>query len=142
MMYLTLILLIIVLMSFVGNINVKVEQKTQKEKQETIIEVEEKEVYTKMKATAYTAGFESTGKNKGDKSYGITASGKVVTEGKTIACPKNMEFGTKLYVKEMKKTYVCEDRGSAITNGRIDIYIASLDEALEFGVRDVNVLVK
>lgn len=98
--------------------------------------------YIKVKATAYTAGFESTGKRKGEKGYGITASGTKVKEGRTIACPRNMKLGTKVYIKEFKKTFVCEDRGGAIQGKRIDIFIASLDKAVAFGKRDVNILVQ
>lgn len=137
-LYITLIFLFIVLISFLNQEEPKGKQEVKKEK----VKIENKVEYTKMKATAYTAGYESTGKTPSDDEYGVTASGKIVSEGRTIACPRTMSFGTKVYVKEMNKTYVCEDRGSAITSGRIDIYIASLDEALEFGVKEVNVLVK
>lgn len=89
--------------------------------------------------TAYTAGKESTGKEPGDPGYGVTASGTVVQEGTTMACPPNLPFGTEVHIAEMDETYVCEDRGSAITNGHLDIYMRDLDDALDFGVQDLQV---
>lgn len=91
--------------------------------------------------TAYTAGYESTNKRPGDPGYGITASGATVQEGKTIACPPSLPFGTNIHIPELNETYVCEDRGSAITNGHLDIYIEDLDDALEFGVQQLQVKV-
>ncbi|RDW15012.1 hypothetical protein CWR45_19370 [Oceanobacillus chungangensis] len=91
--------------------------------------------------TAYTAGYESTGKHPGDPAYGITASGKVVQEGRTIACPQDLSFGTKIHIPKWNQTYVCEDRGSAITNGHLDIYMEDLNDALQFGVQQVHVKV-
>ncbi|WP_339226311.1 LysM peptidoglycan-binding domain-containing protein [Oceanobacillus sp. FSL K6-2867] len=91
--------------------------------------------------TAYTAGYESTEKQPGDPAYGITASGAMVEEGNTIACPQALPFGTKIHIPELDETYVCQDRGSAITNGKLDIYIENLDDALEFGVQQLQVKV-
>ena len=91
--------------------------------------------------TAYTAGEESTGKQPGDPGYGITASGNEVQEDQTLACPPSLSFGTKVHIPELDKTFTCEDRGSAITNGRLDVYIDDLDDALEFGVKELQVQV-
>jgi 3D (Asp-Asp-Asp) domain-containing protein len=97
--------------------------------------------YETYEITAYTAGRESTGKSPGDPSYGITASGEKVEENFTAACPKSMDFGTRLYIPYFKNTYVCTDRGGAITEGKIDIYMRHLDDALDFGRRDLEVRV-
>src|SRR5699024_1216470 len=88
--------------------------------------------------TAYTAGYESTNKHPGDPAYGITASGEVVQEDHTIACPPSLPFGTKIHIPKWNETYVCEDRGSAITNGRLDIYMEDVEDALQFGVQEVQ----
>ena len=85
-----------------------------------------------FEVTFYTAGYESTGKNKGDKAYGITASGTTVQEGRTLACPKSMEFGTKLYIEGFGYR-VCEDRGGKIYENHLDVYVDSLDKALQLG---------
>lgn len=89
--------------------------------------------------TAYTAGVESTGKQPGDPGYGITTSGETVQEGRTMACPPALPFGTKIHIPEWDETYVCEDHGSAITNGHLDLYMEDLDDALEFGVQELQV---
>lgn len=93
---------------------------------------------TYFEVTAYTAGYESTGKRKGDSGYGITASGTTVTEGRTIACPKSMKFGTKVNIDGVGLR-ICEDRGSAITEGHIDVYVSSLSAAQNFGRKMLGV---
>lgn len=89
--------------------------------------------------TAYTAGYESTGKQPGDPAYGITASGTQAREGQTIACPPSLSIGKKVYIPFFDNTFTCEDRGSAITKGNLDVYVEDLDEALQFGVKELQV---
>nr|WP_197498917.1 3D domain-containing protein [Mycobacterium sp. E3298] len=91
--------------------------------------------------TAYTAGYESTQKHKGEKGYGITASGATVKENHTIACAKSLEFGTQIYIPELNNVYECQDRGSKIRNNHIDIYMENLDDALAFGKQKLEVKV-
>jgi 3D (Asp-Asp-Asp) domain-containing protein len=88
--------------------------------------------------TAYTAGYESTQKRKGDKGYGLTASGTIVTEGRTIACPPSLQFGSKLNIEGVGLR-VCEDRGQAIKEGRLDLYISNVNAALSFGKKKLIV---
>lgn len=90
--------------------------------------------------TFYTAGVESTGKSKGDPYYGVTASGTSVMEGRTVACPKSLPFGTKLHIEGFGYR-VCEDRGGAITTGRLDIYVDSLSKARKLGNQKLLVTV-
>lgn len=85
--------------------------------------------------TAYTAGIESTGKTKDSADYGVTASGEVVKENHTIACPPNLKFGTKIYIVSLERMYTCEDRGAAIKGERLDIYMENVSDAYEFGVK-------
>src|SRR5699024_767187 len=94
---------------------------------------------TPFTVTAYTAGKESTNKEEGDPGYGVTASGSTVEENRTIACPASLDFGTSIHIPELKETFVCEDRGSAITSGHLDIYMKDLDKALNFGVQELQV---
>lgn len=98
-------------------------------------------VYT-FEVTAYTAGAKSTGKRPGDPGYGVTASGARAKEGRTIACPKRFSFGTKIYIPELKNTFVCEDRGGAIRGDRLDIYFESVSEARKFGRKNMKVMIK
>ncbi|MBD3861382.1 3D domain-containing protein [Bacillus sp. 28A-2] len=82
--------------------------------------------------TAYTNGAESTGKSAGDPDYGVTASGARTKTGRTIACPPSMAFGTRLNIEGIGFR-TCEDRGGAITEGHIDLYVAGVSEAQAFG---------
>lgn len=111
--------------------------------EELISIYEEKEsnidTYETYELTAYTAGVESTGKTSNHPEYGITASGKKVKENKTIACPKSIDFGTEVYIPYFDNVFVCQDRGSAIKEGHIDIYMPSLVNALEFGRQKLEV---
>jgi 3D (Asp-Asp-Asp) domain-containing protein len=81
---------------------------------------------------------ESTGKRPGGAGYGITASGELVREGITAACPPSLAFGTRLDVEGVGER-VCTDRGGAIGEGRLDIYITELEEARQFGRQWLNV---
>jgi 3D (Asp-Asp-Asp) domain-containing protein len=91
-----------------------------------------------FEVTAYTAGPESTGKRPGDEGYGITASGETVRENYTLACPPSMAFGTRLEIEGIGER-VCMDRGGAIKEGRLDVYIAELKEARQFGRQRLQV---
>ncbi|MCY7439414.1 3D domain-containing protein [Bacillus altitudinis] len=82
--------------------------------------------------TAYTNGAESTGKSAGHPDYGVTASGARTKTGHTIACPPSMAFGTRLNIEGIG-VRTCEDRGGAITDGHIDLYVAGVGEARSFG---------
>jgi 3D (Asp-Asp-Asp) domain-containing protein len=91
-----------------------------------------------FEVTAYTAGPESTGKQPGDTGYGITASGEHVQANYTLACPPSLPFGQRLEIEGIGER-VCTDRGSAIKEGRLDIYIPELKDALAFGRQTVEV---
>lgn len=108
-------------------------KKSEASKISTEVEQYDSNEYETFKITAYTNGAESTGKDKGHPLYGIQANGERTVEGESIACPKSMDFGTKIYIKELNHTYTCSDRGGAIKEGMLDIYIEDLEEALEFG---------
>ena len=88
-----------------------------------------------VNASAYTAAADECG-----KSDGITASGKRVRENRTLACPKQYKFGTKIEIDGMG-TYVCEDRGGAIKANRFDIYMQTKKEAFAFGRRNLTAMV-
>jgi 3D (Asp-Asp-Asp) domain-containing protein len=84
-----------------------------------------------VNASAYTAAADECG-----KSDGITASGKRVQANRTLACPKQYKFGTKIEIDGMG-TYVCEDRGGAIKANHFDIYMQTKKEAFAFGRRNL-----
>lgn len=90
--------------------------------------------------TFYTAHQASTGKNKGDVAYGVTASGATVKEGRTVACPKNLPFGTVVEIEGFGKR-VCEDRGGAIVGNKLDVYVSTEKQAYSLGRKNLRVKV-
>ncbi len=79
--------------------------------------------------SAYTAAADECG-----KSDGITASGVHVQSRRTLACPPQYPFGTKIHIDGVG-TFVCEDRGGAIKGNHFDIYMKTKKEAFAFGRR-------
>lgn len=75
-------------------------------------------------------------------SHGKTASGEKVKEGRTIACPKSLPFGTKVFIPDLDHVYTCTDRGGMITEGHLDIYMADRSDALDFGRQQIAVQIK
>lgn len=91
--------------------------------------------------TAYTAGPESTGKTPDHPAYGITRSGRIAVEGRTIAVdPDIIPLGTLVYIDSIGLR-IADDTGGKIKGPRIDIFLESLDEALHFGVQRLRVCV-
>lgn len=92
--------------------------------------------------TAYTAGYESTGKRPGDPDYGITSTGAVARQGVTIAVdPRVIPYGSRVFIPGLGWR-VAQDTGGAIVGHRIDVFFTNLSDALQFGVRrDVPVYV-
>ncbi len=84
-----------------------------------------------INASAYTAAADECG-----KSDGITASGNMVKEKHTLACPRGYEFGTEIHIEGMG-IYTCEDRGGAIKGNHFDIYMKTKSEAFAFGRRNL-----
>lgn len=89
---------------------------------------------TTYKVTAYCPCAKCCG-----KTTGRTASGTQATAGRTVAASSQFAFGTKLNIGG--HTYTVEDRGGAINGNRIDIFVNSHAEALQWGVRYLNVSV-
>lgn len=88
-----------------------------------------------FKLTAYCACARCCG-----KSDGITATGTVATQGRTVAVdPSVIPYGSRVIING--HTYVAEDCGGAIKTNRIDIFFDSHQEALNFGVQYAKVYV-
>ncbi len=83
-------------------------------------------------ATHYDLCYKCTGKNPGDRGYGITASGTRATPNRTVAVdPKVIPIGSEVIVGG--KSYIAEDTGSAIKGNKIDICVASHSEGIQKG---------
>ena len=83
--------------------------------------------------TGYCNDERCTGKNIGDKGYGITKSGKVVKWGTVATDPKIIPLGTKLKIEGFATVFKVEDIGSAIKKNKIDIWFPTHQDALNWG---------
>ena len=98
-----------------------------------------------VEVTAYTAGYESTGKTPDHPLYGVMASGQKVRHG-AVAGPEEFPFGTKVYIPNYGKGEVL-DRGGAIKWDSerqtfiFDVYIENLEEARRWGRRELTITV-
>lgn len=109
---------------------------------EEVIEVDEPESLGSFKVTAYCACQKCCGKDPSDPWYGITATGTKATEGRTIAVdPKVISYGSVVYFEgpDGFHEYRAEDCGGAIKGNDIDLYFDSHEEALQWGVRELEV---
>lgn len=100
---------------------------------QTIVEeVAEERIYLgNFKITHYCACKKCCGPN----AQGITASGKRVQAGKTIAVdPSVIKLGNKVYI-DGYGYMEAQDTGSAIKGNIIDVYVEDHQEALEMGVQ-------
>lgn len=99
-----------------------------------------------MRVTAYDLSYASCKKKPDHPEYGITASGNRVQEWYTIAAGPEIPFGTKIFIpffqdKPNQGIFVVHDRGSAIKEGCLDVYMKSNKECMEFGLRELEVYV-
>ena len=88
--------------------------------------------------TAYCPCSACCGKNDG-----ITATGTVATEGRTVAVdPAVIPYGTTIeviYPDGSRARYVAEDCGGAIKAQRLDVFFADHQTAREYGIRTAYV---
>lgn len=80
------------------------------------------------------------------KTDGISASNKKCVANHTIAAGNKYPLGTVMYIPELSNTqsggwYEVEDRGGAISNSRLDIFFNTHEEAIQYGVKNVEAYV-
>lgn len=135
--------------------NVEIEKTVMSEKVITepvnkIVQVQKKTVTSRGSSLPRTTGGNSSGtvykitaycpcSKCCGKATGRTASGTKATPGRTVAASGKYAFGTKLNIGG--HIYTVEDRGGAITGNKIDIFVSSHAEALQWGVRYLPVSV-
>ena len=96
---------------------------------------------TTLNVSAYTAA--TCGKSASDPSYGKTASGARASSWYTVAAGPGIPMGTIIYVPYFASQpnggwFVVEDRGGAISNSRLDIYMGTTAECYSFGRRNLE----
>ena len=92
---------------------------------EVKIEIVDEE-WKNAEVSAYTASVDET-----DSSPLVMASGKMVYLG-AVACPRNIELGTKIEIKGLG-VYTCEDRMNKRYTNNFDIFMLTKSEAIKFG---------
>ena len=95
-------------------------------------------VVKNLNTSAYCACISCCGKTNG-----ITSSGAIAKEWYTIAAGKSYPIGTVIYVPALADKpnggwFVVEDRGGAISDNKIDIYMGSHAQAIIFGRRSLE----
>ena len=97
-----------------------------------------KKLIISMKVTAYCPCEKCCGK----WADGITASGHKIQPGDAfVAADKRYPFGTKVIVPgyENNQPVKVLDRGGAIKGNRIDVFFSTHQEALEWGVKKLQI---
>lgn len=72
------------------------------------------------------------------KTNGITASGAKASAWYTVAAGSGYPMGTVIYIPALKDKpnggwFIVQDRGGAISNSKLDIYMNTHEQALQFG---------
>lgn len=94
-----------------------------------------------LNTSAYTAS--TCGKKPGSKGYGKTANGATASSWYTVAAGKAYPMGTVIYIPALKNKpnggwFVVQDRGGAISNNKLDIYMSTYNECIQFGRRNLE----
>ena len=77
----------------------------------------------------------------GEWADGITYTGTTATPGRTIAVDPNViPLGSTVYING--QAYIAEDIGGAIKENRVDVFFATHEEALQFGVQYAEVAIE
>ncbi len=90
----------------------------------------------KVTITAYSSTHDQT-----DEDPFTTASGRQVRDG--IVAANFLEFGTKIKIPELfgDKIFVVEDRMARRHNYRIDIWFPDRNQAKQFGIQELEVII-
>lgn len=98
-----------------------------------VVESNEPDYLGEFVLTAYCACTKCCGKTDG-----ITATGTVATQGRTIAVdPRVISYGSEVIING--NTYVAEDCGGGVGGNHIDVFFNNHSDALAFGVQYADV---
>ena len=105
-----------------------------------LVEGIEPEVKT-LNTSAYTDS--TCDKSPSSPGYGITASGAKTSAWYTVAAGKSYPIGTVIYIpyfanKPNGGWFIVQDRGGAISNNRLDVYMTTYNECVQFGRRNLE----
>lgn len=94
-----------------------------------------------LNTSAYTAS--TCDKSPSSPTYGITASGAKATAWYTVAAGSGYPIGTIIYIpyfanKPNGGWFVVQDRGGAIKNNKLDVYMNTYSECVSFGRRNLE----
>jgi 3D (Asp-Asp-Asp) domain-containing protein len=95
----------------------------------------------RMRVTAYCP----CPKCCGQYSDGVTASGHKIKPGDTfVAADKRFSFGTEMVIAGYNNGQIVKvlDRGGAIRGNRLDLFFGTHQEALEWGVKHIDVKIR
>ena len=116
--------------------------KTEEEhKAETNSETSSEWRIVKMRVTGYCP----CSKCCGEYADGITANGHKIRPGDTfVAADKRYSFGTEMVIEGYSNSQTVKvlDRGGAIRGNKLDAFFHTHQEALEWGVRNIDVKVR
>lgn len=106
----------------------------------SVVEGIEPQVKT-LNTSAYTAS--TCGKDPSSPGYGITSSGARATAWYTVAAGSAYPVGTVIYIpyfanKPNGGWFVVQDRGGAIKNNKLDVYMDTYRECEIFGRRNLE----
>ena len=95
----------------------------------------------KLNTSAYTAS--TCDKSPNSPSYGITSSGVRATAWCTVAAGSAYPVGTIIYIPYFKDKpnggwFIVQDRGGAIKNNKLDVYMNTYNECVKFGRRNIE----
>jgi len=98
-------------------------------------------VVATLNASAYTAS--TCGKAPGSPGYGRTASGAMASSWYTVAAGSGYPMGTVMYIPYFSNKpnggwFVVQDRGGAISNNKLDVYMGTYNECIQFGRRNLE----
>ena len=97
---------------------------------------------TPIKKTLNTSAYTANERGSGKK-FERTANGATASVWYTVAAGKGLPFGTIIYIPYFKNKsnggwFVVQDRGGAISNNHLDVYMSNEKECIRFGRRNLE----